>query len=165
VAGDHPHGGRPVSHGEFGGFRSAAEIASRGLPANIGPRQYDWTIMVHDGRCYGIASEYRKAGVEKLSINTDSPVVPQEELIFQAAMAARLGLPEEAALRAVTIEPAKAVMIDQRLGSLEPGKDADVVIWTGNPLDPRNRVLLTMIGGKVVYDERQGKRVTFGGGW
>ncbi|HEX7901330.1 MAG TPA: amidohydrolase family protein [Planctomycetota bacterium] len=154
-----------VSHGEFGGFKAAAEIASRGLPANIGPRQYDWTIMVHDGRCYGIAAEYRKAGVERLSINTDSPVVPEEELIFQAAMAVRLGLPEEVALRAVTIEPAKAVMIDHRLGSLEPGKDADVVIWTGNPLDPRNRPLLTMIGGKVVYDERVAKRVTFGGGW
>lgn len=154
-----------VSHGEFGGFRSAPEIAARGLPANIGPRQYDWTMMVHDGRCYGIAAEYRKAGVERLSINTDSPVVPQEELMVQASMAARLGLPEEAALRAVTIEPAKAVMIDGRLGSLEAGKDADLVVWTGNPLDPRNRVLLTMIGGKVVYDERRGKRVTYGGGW
>lgn len=154
-----------VSHGEFGGFRSAAEVAARGLPANIGPRQYDWTIMVHDGRCYGIAAEYRKAGVEKLSINTDSPVVPQEELIFQAAMAARLGLPEEAALRAVTIEPAKAVLIDASKGSLEAGKDADLVVWSGPPLDPRSRVLLTMIRGKVVYDERKGKRVTFGGGW
>jgi imidazolonepropionase-like amidohydrolase len=154
-----------ISHGEFGGFKSAGEIARRGLPANIGPRQYDWTSMMYDGKCYGIAAEYRKAGVERLSINTDSPVVPQEELIFQASMAVRLGLPEEAALRAVTIEPAKAVMIDHRLGSLEAGKDADVVIWSGNPLDVRQRVLLAMIGGKVVYDERKGRRVTMGGGW
>ena len=154
-----------VSHGEFGGFKSAGEIAKRGLPANIGPRQYDWTSMMYDGKCYGIAAEYRKAGVERLSLNTDSPVVPQEELIFQASMAVRLGLPEEVALRAVTIEPAKAVMIDDRLGSLEAGKDADVVIWSGNPLDVRQRVLLTMIGGKVVYDERKGRRVTMGGGW
>ena len=154
-----------VSHGEFGGFKSAPEIARRGLPANIGPRTYDWTIMMHDGRCYGIAEKYREAGVEKLSLNTDSPVVPEEELIVQASMCARLGLPEEKALRGVTIEPAKAIKIDHRLGSLEAGKDADVVLWTGNPLDVRNRVLLTMIGGKVVYDERVKKRVTFGGGW
>ncbi|HLF94524.1 MAG TPA: amidohydrolase family protein [Planctomycetota bacterium] len=154
-----------VSHGEFGGFKSAPEIAKRGLPANIGPRTYDWTIMIHDGRCYGIAEKYREAGVERLSLNTDSPVVPEEELIVQAAMSVRLGLPEEKALKAVTIEPAKAVMIDHRLGSLEKGKDADIVLWTGNPLDVRNRVLLTMIGGKVVYDERVKKRVTFGGGW
>jgi imidazolonepropionase-like amidohydrolase len=154
-----------VSHGEFGGFKSAGEIGRRGLPANIGPRQYDWTSMVYDGKCYGIAAEYLKAGVQRLSLNTDSPVVPQEELIFQASMAVRLGLPEEAALRAVTIEPAKAVMIDERVGSLEPGKDADLVVWSGNPLDVRQRVLLAVIGGKAVYDERKGRRVTMGGGF
>lgn len=154
-----------VSHGEFGGYKSAPEIAKRGLPANIGPRTYDWTIMVQDGRCYGIAAKYYDAGVRKLSINTDSPVVPEEELIVQAAMCVRLGLPEDVALRGVTIEPARAALIDQRLGSIEPGKDADVVIWTGNPLDVRNRPVLVMIGGKVAYDERQGRRVTFGGGW
>ena len=154
-----------VSHGEFGGYKSAPEIAKRNLPANIGPRTYDWTIMVQDGRCYGIAAKYFEAGVKKLSINTDSPVVPEEELIVQASMSVRLGLPEEVALRAVTIEPAKAALIDHRLGSLEAGKDADVVIWTGNPLDVRNRPVLAMIAGKVAYDERKGRRVTFGGGW
>jgi imidazolonepropionase-like amidohydrolase len=154
-----------VSHGEFGGYKSAGEIARRGLPANIGPRQYDFTIMVYEGRCEGIASKYFEAGVERLSLNTDSPVVSEEELIVQAAMAVRLGLPEETALRAVTIEPAKAVMIAERKGSLEAGKDADLVVWSGNPLDVRKRPLLTMILGKVVYDERKGRRVTFGGGW
>ncbi len=154
-----------VSHGEFGGYKAAPEIAKRDLPANIGPRTYDWTIMVQDGRCYGIAAKYFEAGVKKLSINTDSPVVPEEELIVQAAMSVRLGLPEEAALRAVTIEPARAALIDHRLGSLEPGKDADIVIWTGNPLDVRNRPVMSIIGGRIAYDERKGRRVTFGGGW
>jgi len=154
-----------VSHGEFGGYKAAPEIAKRGIPANIGPRTYDWTIMVQDGRCYGIAAKYFEAGVKRLSINTDSPVVPEEELIVQAAMSVRLGLPEEAALRGVTIEPARAALIDHRLGSLEPGKDADIVLWTGNPLDVRNRPVLSMIGGRIAYDERKGRRVTFGGGW
>jgi len=154
-----------VSHGEFGAYKMSAEIAKRNLPANIGPRTYDWTIMVQDGHCYGIAAKYFDAGVKKLSINTDSPVVPEEELIVQAAMSVRLGLPEETALRAVTIEPARAALIDQRLGSIEAGKDADIVIWTGNPLDVRNRPVLSMIGGKIAYDEKKGRRVTFGGGW
>jgi len=154
-----------VSHGEFGGYKSAPEIAKRNLPANIGPRTYDWTIMVQDGRCTGIAAKYFEAGVKRLSLNTDSPVVPEEELIVQASMSVRLGLPEDVALRAVTIEPAKAILIDHRLGSLEAGKDADIAIWTGNPLDLRSRCVLTIIGGKVVYDERKGRRVTFGGGW
>ena len=154
-----------VSHGEFGAWKTAPEIAKRNLSANIGPRTYDWTIMVQDGHCFGIASKYFDAGVKKLSINTDSPVVPEEELIVQAAMSVRLGLPEETALRAVTIEPARAALIDQRLGSLEVGKDADIVLWTGNPLDVRNRPLLSIIGGKIAYDERKGRRVTFGGGW
>jgi imidazolonepropionase-like amidohydrolase len=154
-----------VSHGEFGGYKAASEIAKRDLPANIGPRTYDWTIMVQDGRCYGIAAKYFEAGVKKLSINTDSPVVPEEELIVQAAMCVRLGLPEEVALRGVTIEPARAALIDHRLGSLEVGKDADIVLWTGNPLDVRNRPLMSIIGGRITYDERKGRRVTFGGGW
>ncbi len=154
-----------VSHGEFGGYKAASEIAKRDIPANIGPRTYDWTIMVQDGRCYGIAAKYFEAGVKKLSINTDSPVVPEEELIVQAAMCVRLGLPEEVALRGVTIEPARAALIDHRLGSLEVGKDADIVLWTGNPLDVRNRPLMSIIGGRIAYDERKGRRVTFGGGW
>jgi imidazolonepropionase-like amidohydrolase len=154
-----------VSHGEFGGYKAAPELARRDLAANIGPRTYDWTIMVQDGRCLGIASKYFEAGVKKLSINTDSPVVPEEELIVQAAMSVRLGLPEETALRAVTIEPARAALVGDRLGSLEAGKDADIVLWTGNPLDVRNRPVLCMIGGKIAYDEKKGRRVTFGGGW
>ena len=122
--------------------------------------------LIHGGvQARPIAAKYFEAGVTRLSINTDSPVVPEEELIVQASMCVRLGLPEEVALRAVTIEPARAAMIDQRLGSLEPGKDADIVIWSGNPLDVRNRPLLALIAGRPAYDERRGRRVTFGGGW
>src|SRR5204863_1094582 len=117
-----------------------------------------WTIMMHDGKCHGIAEEYRKAGVEHLSLNTDSPVVPEEELIVQASMSVRLGLPEEKALRGVTIEPAKAVMIDQRVGSLEVGKDADIVVTTGAIIDPRSYVTQVLIDGKVAYDTKKERR-------
>ena len=70
-------------------------------------------------------------------MNTDSPVVPQEELPYQVAMAIRLGLPEDVALKGVTINPARMLKLEKRLGSLEPGKDADIGVWTGDPFDPR----------------------------
>ena len=147
-----------VSHGEFGGFRVAAEIAKRELPANIGPRIYDYRMPADEGQFLGIPSMYAEAGVKRLSLNTDSPVVPQEDLAFQGTMAVRYGLDPKAAIRALTIEPAKAILISDRLGSLEAGKDADLILTTGDPLDPRNYVAWVMIGGKVVYDTATERR-------
>jgi imidazolonepropionase-like amidohydrolase len=147
-----------ISHGEFGGFKVAAELAKRSLPANIGPRLFDYRMPADEGRMLGIPSQYYEAGVKHLSLNTDSPVIPQEDLPFQATMAVRYGLDPKVAIRALTIEPAKAILIDDRLGSLDAGKDADIVISTGDPLDPRNHVKWVMIGGKVVYDTATEKR-------
>ncbi len=147
-----------VSHGEFGGYKVAAEIAKRGLPANIGPRIYDYRMPADEGRILGIPAHYAEAGVKRLSLNTDSPVIPQEDLAFQATMAVRYGLDPRAAIRALTIEPAKAILIDDRLGSLETGKDADILLTTGDPLDPRNHITWVMIGGKVVYDTATERR-------
>jgi imidazolonepropionase-like amidohydrolase len=147
-----------ISHGEFGGFKVASEIAKRDLPANIGPRIYDFRFPADEGRMLGIPSQYLQAGVKRLSINTDSPVIPQEDLAFQATMAVRYGLDPRVAIRALTIEPAKAILIDDRLGSLEVGKDADILLTTGDPLDPRNHVAWVMIAGKVVYDTATERR-------
>jgi imidazolonepropionase-like amidohydrolase len=148
-----------VSHGEFGGFHASPEAAKRDLHCNIGPRIYDFRYMMWDGKFYGIPSKYFESGVRRISINTDSPVVPQEDLWYQAAMAVRYGLPVEVALRGVTLTPAEAVLAADRVGSLEAGKDADIVIKTGDPFDVRSYVLLTMINGKIVYDaKRDGRR-------
>jgi imidazolonepropionase-like amidohydrolase len=147
-----------VSHGEFGGYKVAAELAKREIPANIGPRMFDFRFPLDEGKILGIAAKYAEAGVKRLSLNTDSPVVPQEDLFFQGTLAVRLGLDPRVAIRALTIEPAKAILIDNRLGSLEPGKDADLILTTGDPLDPRNYVAWVMIGGKVVYDTAKEKR-------
>ena len=67
-------------------------------------------------------------------------------------MSARLGADGYQMLRAVTIHPARSIGIDERVGSLEVGKDADIVLWSGNPLDPRSRVELVLIDGTVQYD-------------
>ena len=93
-----------------------------------------------------------------LGVNTDAPVVPQEELAFQATMAVRMGWNDEAAYRGLTIEPAKALMIADRVGSLEVGKGADVVVSTGSILDPRHYVVPVYIDDKVAYDVKKDRR-------
>ncbi len=139
-----------IDHGTFDSYKLSAEIIKRDIPVMAGPRGF--RLEPETGQIAGIVAEYYKRGVEQLGINTDAPVIPQEELFFQATMAVRYGWTEERAIRGLTIEPAKALMIDQRVGSLEKGKDADLVISTGSILDPRNYVALVMIDGKIVYD-------------
>jgi len=91
-----------------------------------------------------------KAGIP-VAIMTDHPCVPVQHLLLCAAIAVREGMPEEDALKAVTINAARAAGIDDRVGSLENGKDADIVIFSGHPFDYRTKADLTIINGKVVY--------------
>jgi len=145
-----------LNHSEFDGFLNAPEAVALGVWVVSGPRGFHFDRR--SGRFIGLAAEWHQRGIEAPGINTDAPVVPQEELTCQAAMAVRFGLPEEQALKGITIHPARAVGIDARVGTLEAGKDADVVLWTGWPLDPRSRVLRTMIDGKWVYDPTRERR-------
>jgi imidazolonepropionase-like amidohydrolase len=77
--------------------------------------------------------------------------VPIHFLIYQVALAVKEGLDRETALRAVTINPARIMNVDDRIGSLEPGKDADFVIWSGDPLDVMSRVEQAWIDGRRIY--------------
>ncbi|MEM7230864.1 MAG: amidohydrolase family protein [Planctomycetota bacterium] len=139
-----------IDHGTFDGYRMAPEVAERGVMVMNGPRQLEFNPRT--GSYVGLAHEWYRGGVTDVGVNTDAPVVPGEELGFQATMAARLGLNDETALAGLTISPARAVGIDDRCGSIEEGKDADLVFWTGNPLDVRNHVTLCIINGKICYD-------------
>ncbi len=143
-----------LSHGSFDGWKAAEWIAELGMPVNHGPRLMDY-LSSRTGRVEPTAYAYWKAGVPNFSLNTDSQVVPEEEFFLQGAMAARQGVDGYQALRALTIHPAKAFGIDRRVGSLEVSKDGDVVLWTGDPLDPRNRVELVVIDGEVQYDRKE----------
>ena len=89
------------------------------------------------------------AGI-KIAIMTDHPVIPQEYLMVCAALAARAGMEEEDALKAVTINAAEIIGVGDRVGSLEEGKDGDVVVYTGHPFDLRSKVKNVIIDGKVV---------------
>jgi len=136
-----------ISHGVYDSFLIKNELARTGVPMNLGPRQYEF----YDGSFVGNAAELYAAGVP-VSICTDAPVVAEDQLPLQAAMAVRLGLPHDAALRGLTIEPAKAVFIDDRVGSLTVGKHADITVFPGDPIDPRHRPTFVMIEGRVTLD-------------
>jgi len=144
-----------VSHAEFDGYKNASEFAKRDLFVNCGPREYDF-VSTAERKFVGTAAKYVEGGVslDRISINTDAPVVPEEHLFLQAAMAVRYGLDHEVALKGVTINGARAIGVADRVGSLEPGKDADVVVKGGDPLDPRSKVKLTIVNGRIVYDGR-----------
>ncbi|GAA4283112.1 amidohydrolase [Brevibacterium daeguense] len=90
------------------------------------------------------------AGV-RIALTTDHPVVPIELLRDEAALSIRAGLDPAVALDAITINPARIMGLDDRLGSLEPGKDGDVVIWSAHPLDVEARAVQVFVDGREVY--------------
>ena len=83
---------------------------------------------------------------------TDAPVDPVQHLRDMAIICIRAGLPQERALETITINPAKILGVDHRVGSLEPGKDADFIVFDGDPWDARNPVLETFIDGVKVFE-------------
>jgi imidazolonepropionase-like amidohydrolase len=87
----------------------------------------------------------------KVAIMTDHPVVPIQYLNVCAALAVKEGMKPEDALSAITINAAEIIGIQDRVGSIEEGKDADIVIWDGFPLEIMSKPELVMIEGKVVY--------------
>ena len=125
-------------------------LAERGVPVLIGPLFTTRSKVELRQRSLENPGKLAEAGVE-ISIITDHPVVPINFLIYQAALAMKDGLDRETALRAVTINPAKVLGLADRIGSLERGKDADVVLWSGDPLDVMQRALTVWIGGREVY--------------
>jgi imidazolonepropionase-like amidohydrolase len=140
-----------VSHGCWDGWHVAAFAAATQTPVNVGPRVENLLAMRREDRFVGIAAEYVKAGVPLVSLNTDSPVVPEEEYFLQGTMSARRGGDPYQMLRALTTNPALSFQIGSRVGSLEAGKDADLVLSSGDPLDPRAHIELVLIDGRVQY--------------
>ena len=92
-----------------------------------------------------------EAGIP-FAMMTDHPVIPIQFLPVQAGLAVREGLSEETALRSITRYAAEIVGIQDRVGTLEAGKDADVAVFDGHPFDYRTHCVLTLINGKVVHN-------------
>ncbi len=152
-----------IDHGSFDGYKVAELAEQSGVPAILGPRgiarTYPYFIDT-DGAILGMAAEYQKRGHTMIGFNTDCVdngtfiTPPQEELPLQAAVGLRYGLEDRNldGVAGLTIVPARAAGLGDRMGSLEVGKDADLVAITGDPADPRSVVHLVLIDGVVVYD-------------
>jgi imidazolonepropionase-like amidohydrolase len=102
-----------------------------------------------------------RAGVT-IAITTDAPVIPNNFLIYQVILAVKEGLDRTTALESITINPARILGLDERVGSLEVGKDADLVLWSGDPLDIFSRAETVWVDGTRVheYDPETGEGVT-----
>ncbi len=146
-----------IDHGTFDAYKLAPIAADLGVPVMNGPRQLWFDRST--SRIMGCAAGWDTAEGLLLGYNTDAPVLPQEQLPYQAAMGVRLGAGDGAsALRGITINPAKALLMDDIAGRLAPGLDADLVVWTGNPVDPRSSVLRVWVRGEKVYDVEEERR-------
>ena len=152
-----------IDHGTFDGYLATDEALEHDVAGIIGPRvvnnQNKGRGIDTDGAIVGVAAEYQRRGMVKIGFNTDAPVAPAEELPLQAAMGVRYGFDDSnlQALLGLTIVPAQVAGIDHRVGSLEPGKDADFVILTGHPADPRSSVERVYVEGELVYSAEEGR--------
>lgn len=138
-----------VNHGTEGG-KIADVLAEKDIPVIFGPIITSRSKVELRDRSVRQFADMAAAGV-RLAITTDHPVVPINLLITQGSMAVREGAPRQTVLEAMTINPARFLGLDDRIGSLEPGKDADVVVWSGDPLDVHQRVEHVVIDGDLVY--------------
>jgi len=129
----------------------ADELAEEGLPAFVGPTLGGKSKIELQSKSFTTPVTLHNAGVP-ISIITDAPVIPLQYLPMCAGLAVNAGLPMEEAWKAITINPATAIGIADRVGSLEVGKDGDVVIWTADPLTTiGGEAYTTVVNGKVVY--------------
>ncbi|WP_418290638.1 amidohydrolase [Massilicoli timonensis] len=126
------------------------QVVDSGFDAIVGPALTHKTKFELKNLTFATAGILSKAGM-CVAINTDSPVVPQEYLPICAGLARKSGMDAFEALKAITINPAKILGVDDRIGSLRVGKDADLVMTEGDPLDTSGVIMMTMIDGKIVY--------------
>ena len=129
----------------------ADELAEEGKACFVGPTFGSKSKIELKNKSFDTPRILFEAGV-KFSIITDSPVIPEQNLPMCAGLAAHAGLPMEEAWKAITIYPAQQTGIGDRVGSLEPGKDGDVVIWAADPLtNIGGEAYMTIVDGKIVY--------------
>ncbi len=135
------------------GHLIADEIAQSGYSAIIGPSLASRNKKEVSSSDFKTAGVLKKAGV-RVALTTDHPVSRIQHLPLCASLAAKEGLGEENALRAITIDAARICRVDHRVGSLKVGKDADIVIFDGSPLEIKSNMCCAIINGKVVLQKK-----------
>jgi len=139
-----------VNHGTEA-HKIADVLAEKQIPVIFGPLLTSRSKVELRDRAIGNLALIAEAGV-KVAITTDHPVVPIDQIRLQAILAVREGLAAETALAALTTNPADILRLNERVGALEPGRDGDVVVWSGDPLAVDSRVQRVFIEGRAVYE-------------
>lgn len=132
------------------GHLIAEELAKEGYPAIVGPDLSSRSKIEVQNVAFKTAGILSAAGL-KVAITTDHPVSLIQSLPLCAGLCVKSGMPFDTALRAITIHAAQICRVDDRVGSLEIGKDADIAIFDGNPLEVSTKVYRTLINGEIAY--------------
>lgn len=130
------------------------EVKASGVPVLVGPDLTARSKIEVQNMNFKTNKVLDEKGV-LFSIVTDHPVSLIQYLPICAGLAVRYGLSIEAALRAITINAARICRVDHRVGSLKKGKDADIAIFSGNPLEVFTKTMYTIIDGEIVYEESE----------
>ena len=141
-----------IDHGTEGHL-IADEIKESGFPVIIGTDLTSRSKLEVQNMDFKTNKVIHDAGI-LFSITTDHPVALIQYLPICAGLAVREGLPMEAALKAITINAAKICRVDDRVGSLKTGKDADIAIFSGNPLETFTKTMYTIIDGQIIYENQ-----------
>lgn len=124
-------------------------VARSGFPAAVGPTLTNASKIELVNKTFETPGVLARAGVQ-VSIITDNPVIPQSYLSLCAGLAVKAGMDPFEALKAITINPAKHLGVEDRVGSLEPGKDADLVLVDGDPMVSDSHIRCVWINGEKV---------------
>jgi imidazolonepropionase-like amidohydrolase len=136
----------------------ADELATAGVMCTLGPLLTGRSKQELKDRSLEAAAALERAGVI-FGFTTDHPVIPAYSLPMCAAYAVGAGMSREGALRALTLDAARVIGVDDRIGSLEAGKDADCFLADGDVLDPRTRVVTTLVNGQVAWSLDDAPRI------
>ena len=133
------------------GHLIAEELAAEGFPAIVGPGLASRSKIEVQNMAFKTVGVLNHAGV-LTAITTDHPVSLIASLPLCAGLAVKSGLAMEEGYRAITINAARICGVEKRVGSLEVGKDADIAVFSGNPMEVFTRTLYTIIDGRIVYE-------------
>ncbi|MFQ6120496.1 MAG: amidohydrolase family protein, partial [Methanosarcinales archaeon] len=134
------------------GYKIAKELAKNNIDVVVGPLYSSRTKYELRDLNIKSPSILTNIGV-RVSLMTDHPVIPEKYLLMEAMLAVKGGLTKENALKAVTINPAKTLKLQDRIGSLEIGKDADIIIMSGDPFSMDTEVQMVLVNGKIAVDK------------
>ncbi|MDR1773256.1 MAG: amidohydrolase [Clostridioides sp.] len=130
------------------------ELVEENFPVIVGPSLSDRSKIELRNLSFETPGLLANAGLQ-VCLMTDHPVIPLHYLPICAGLAIKNGMDRKKALEAVTINPAKVLGISDRVGSIEVGKDADIVIWSDDPFTIGAQVECTIIDGKIVYTKEK----------